>query len=631
MQAHGPITRKLFVARRDILRGDSLFALLICVVVGIFLVNLMMSILDNVRFQKNVMQEASIENSRSVGTLLAKTAEVLLTTNELSMLRRTILETSLERRFHYCRIVLPRGGVVAASNPGDINELNLPDSWSGDQGDYSEACNGDTVTLTFPLEVRGRGAASLEIVAGLDKVGGTPLELQTAQMAVVCLALAILLLVHRHTRFRLKAMAAIHDGLSAVMEGTRDVSTLELDPQLGSEAVAWNKLLAARQGQQLRKEIEHVKASMQNIGGTDAELAHLCDVLPYGLVLMDREARVIYANGAAAMLLHKDRDQLIHREISCAVDAEKVIQAAQDAGHSCSAKPSVVEMECDSCGISGILRFTIRPKCGTDSSCVMMLIEDITQQRSAEASRKSFLAKAAHELRTPLTNIRIYVENILDHCKGVSTEIANDLNVINNESRRLERSVSEVLSISEIEAGSFALQRDDVRLNEFMTSLRADYEAAAGEKGITLRFELPPKLPVIRADRDKLSFVVHNLLGNALKYTPSGGHVTVGAEVEPGQVTFTFADTGIGIGKEDLLRIFEAFYRAKDSRVTSLTGSGLGLAITREIVNLHGGSISAESELNKGSTFTLTLPIGVEESGNEDPDTTMRRCCGSTA
>ena len=123
---------------------------------------------------------------------------------------------------------------------------------------------------------------------------------------------------------------------------------------------------------------------------------------------------------------------------------------------------------------------------------------------------------------------------------------------------------------------------------------------------------MPPKLPVIQGDRDKIALALHNLIGNALKYTQSGGRVVVNVEERPGQVVFKVSDTGIGISQEDLTKIFERFYRARDPRVTEVPGSGLGLALAREVARRHGGEVAAESELNKGSTFTLTLPSGAQ-------------------
>ncbi len=178
--------------------------------------------------------------------------------------------------------------------------------------------------------------------------------------------------------------------------------------------------------------------------------------------------------------------------------------------------------------------------------------------------------------------------------------------------------------MSEIEAGSFKLARHDVRLDVLLEQLKAGYEPQAKEKQIALEFNLPPKFPVLQADRDKISLALHNLLGNGLKYTPQNGEVTVSATVEEGQISIEFTDTGIGISPDDRERIFDRFYRAKDKRVADSTGSGLGLAIARDVIRLHGGDIFVESELDKGSTFTLTLPITEEAILSGHPDTTTR-------
>src|SRR5205814_6027034 len=126
------------------------------------------------------------------------------------------------------------------------------------------------------------------------------------------------------------------------------------------------------------------------------------------------------------------------------------------------------------------------------------------------------------------------------------------------------RVVSEMLSVSEIEAGSLRLKMDDVRLDTLFDDLRADYLPQAKEKNIKLEFKLPPKLPVIHGDRDKILLAVHNLVGNALKYTPEGGSVVVNVELDNKQLLFSVSDTGIGIAEEDSERVFERFYRAKD-------------------------------------------------------------------
>ena len=411
MRTDGPITKKLFAARRDILRGDSVLAILIFVVVSIFLVNLIASIWHNVHFQKDVQQEASLGNAKVVGGMLAKTGEVLLIANELSMLRRTVAEAGLEHHLSSCRVVLPDGGVVAHSDPTAIDVLDLPDSWPGDVEGYSETRNDELVTFRFPLEVPGRGRACMEITAGLDRKSLGHLEPQTAQMAIACLALATMLLVQRHARFRLKAIGAIHDALSAVTEGTDDVSRLELDPELGTEAVAWNKLLGEKQGQQVSEALKHIKVSMCEESEARIELTRMCDVLPQGLMLVNENLGIEYANGAAAVLLQAGRDDLTDQELARMIEDARVMQAVQDVLGGAT-RPAVVERSCDEGTAAGVLRFTVRPIRGDDSRSAMVLIEDVTQQRIAEAARNSFLAKAAHELRTPLTNIRLYLSLI---------------------------------------------------------------------------------------------------------------------------------------------------------------------------------------------------------------------------
>ena len=121
-----------------------------------------------------------------------------------------------------------------------------------------------------------------------------------------------------------------------------------------------------------------------------------------------------------------------------------------------------------------------------------------------------------------------------------------------------------------------------------------------------------PKLPILQADRDKIALALHNLVGNALKYTLDGGRIVVSAQMEKGRLSVAVTDTGIGIGPEEIEKVFEKFYRSKNPLAAKVKGSGLGLPIAREVARLHGGDVTVESELGKGSTFTLILPIAEE-------------------
>ncbi len=259
----------------------------------------------------------------------------------------------------------------------------------------------------------------------------------------------------------------------------------------------------------------------------------------------------------------------------------------------------------------GVLRFCIRPVRRGDADSAMIIIEDITQQRTAERARNTFINQVTHELRTPLTNIRLYAETAIDDGEGNPEVRANCLNVINQEARRLERIVSEMLSVAEIEAGSSTIHRDEVYFDALIRELHTDYRAQADEKKITLEFNTSPKLPKLTADKDKLTIAMHNLIGNALKYTPDGGKVTVSVDVRDGQLAIDVADTGIGIKPEESEKIFDRFFRSADPRVGKIVGTGLGLTLAREVMRLHGGDVTVQSELNRGSTFTATMPVSM--------------------
>jgi signal transduction histidine kinase len=322
--------------------------------------------------------------------------------------------------------------------------------------------------------------------------------------------------------------------------------------------------------------------------------------------------RAKYVNGAAAALLRAGRQTMVGADVAAFLHEERVVAAARAATRGPVQGRTILEVEQDGDAGREVLRFIVRPARRDDAAVAMVIVEDITQQRVAENARNAFLAQATHELRTPLTNIRLYAEMGLEEKRDDPAGQANCLSVINQETVRLDRMVGDILSIAEIEAGTLRLKKDDVRTEELLRELQASYAPMAREKGVDLAFDLPPKLPVLAADRDKIALALHNLVGNALKYTPSGGSVRVTVADTEDPFTVEVADTGIGMTEEDCGHVFERFYRAGDRRVSDIEGSGLGLAIAREVARLHGGDITVQSQLEQGSTFTFTVPTAKE-------------------
>lgn len=471
------------------------------------------------------------------------------------------------------------------------------------------------LSLAAILFVLVAGAAYWSADATL--AGDPRLTLVAAVGGIGSTAMLALLLLYRSLRRRLSGLMAVRDALLAMApsgSGTGSGTALPVSPTLGPEAVAWNLLVAERD--QVRREAlaEKAREALGRRRQARGDLDAACDAMSQGLVLFDDQGNIKYANGAAATFLRTDREKLLNAGIADAFKVESVATAIQQVVAGTSRRRSVIDVDrkSESSGgdaTAGVLRFSVRPVRREDAASAMVVIEDITQQKAAEEARHAFVAQATHELRTPLTNIRLYVETAIEDGEADPSIRVQALNVINSESRRLERIVGEMLSVAEIEAGAFKLKVDDIRLDQLFDTLKQDYQQQASEKKISMTFVMPPKLPVLQGDREKVAVAVHNLLGNALKYTPSGGSVTVRLETDEKQIAVAVADTGIGISEDDCQKIFERFYRANDTRVGKISGTGLGLTIAREVARLHGGDITVESQLNRGSTFTLALPL----------------------
>lgn len=258
-------------------------------------------------------------------------------------------------------------------------------------------------------------------------------------------------------------------------------------------------------------------------------------------------------------------------------------------------------------GVLRVTRTSLR-RASDGPGCDIWTVRDITQQLLAEDMRNQFVFTATHELRTPLTNIKAYAETLAVE-EGIDVEQQKQFcNIINEEATRLTRFVDELLNISQMEVGSLALHRHETDFQLLIDDVVRHVQPELAQKQIQFSAELPAKWPRMHVDKDKLNSALINLLGNAVKYTPEGGTVTLEVEIQDSTLAIHVEDTGIGINEEEQGRVFEKFFRSQDERVRALTGNGLGLAFTHEVARLHGGRLSLASEIDKGSRFTLTLP-----------------------
>jgi len=245
----------------------------------------------------------------------------------------------------------------------------------------------------------------------------------------------------------------------------------------------------------------------------------------------------------------------------------------------------------------------------------VVVLRDITRLQEVDRLKSDFVSQVSHELRTPMSNIKLYLSLLK---RGKSEKFESYLFVIERESQRLERLISDLLDISRMdyarrtETLERLARRETVDVNPVIEQVILNHTPQARLRQIKLYHHLTPNLPPVLANRDQLIQVLTNLVGNAIVYTLEGGEVEVRSYAQhPHQpwVVMEVADTGVGISQEDQAHIFERFYRGTTLEKITPPGTGLGLAITKEIVELHHGMIEVHSQVGQGSTFRVYLPI----------------------
>ncbi|MCO6436335.1 MAG: PAS domain-containing protein [Phycisphaerae bacterium] len=474
----------------------------------------------------------------------------------------------------------------------------------------------------------GVGATPLVLMVRYPAIGsnGGSLAGQAEAAAIVLLAFGVLLVAYRCVRGQLRGPVKIAERLR--LHGNRlrsdteqvvgELAMLRLSEAEDTATGAWNALVDLAQNLANAVARNEANAELKNAlersgGGALAEALH---ALPDGIMFLRAEEQVDYANASAARLMGWRGEDIRNMTLSKAPRLSKVgeriaeiVRSAQQADGTCVAMTETVESGEGTGADQSSYRVWVIPvhRPHALGEC-LVVIRDVSQQLRAEKAREEFVTQVTHELRTPLTNIRAYAETLSSGMFEDPSVITECYNVITKETRRLSRLIEDILSVSQLEVGGIDLQVDTVDLRQVLSEGVRDVRGLADEKNIDIQLVLPSKLEPIRGDRDKLAVVVNNLLGNAIKYTPSGGDVLLGCQVSSSEVIITVKDNGFGIDPEDHARVFEKFQRGRDPEVQAESGTGIGLYTSREIVRRHGGNIELISRKGEGSTFLVKLP-----------------------
>lgn len=414
--------------------------------------------------------------------------------------------------------------------------------------------------------------------------------------AIVAAAMLVIALAAARLAGRLQSpLQRLSDGLRHMERGQYGEAVPAESGDLFSEALfSFN-----RTSRVLAERVSELERSGQ-------QLSTVLGSMVEAVLAVDDQQRILFANGAAQSLLDLSVGQAIGRPLWEVVRNRAVHQAARDAYE--TEGPLTTEFE-----ILGKSRKVVAANGtrlpGQPCPGVVLVLHDVTELRRLENLRQEFVANVSHELKTPLTAIKAYAETLLAGALNDADNNVQFVHRIEEQADRLHQLILDLLSLARIESGQEQFDIGPAPLGEAVAACLAQHTAAADAKRLVVETDPSPTPVVVSVDREGLRQMLDNLVDNAVKYTPPGGRITVRWQAVDRMVRLDVEDTGIGIPASEQTRIFERFYRVDRARSRELGGTGLGLSIVKHLVQAMGGAVQVSSQLDRGSTFTIWLPL----------------------
>ncbi|CAM3880496.1 ATP-binding protein [Cohnella lubricantis] len=356
-----------------------------------------------------------------------------------------------------------------------------------------------------------------------------------------------------------------------------------------------------------------LQGQLDEIRQNEVRLQSVLDNMTSGVVMIDPNGRIKLYNRSAEQLLGSTAQERVGRGFSEAKQQYELVQLIREALQSHEPLHEELTVYYPEERLLELIFVPMRMNEGQEPG-LLLVLQDVTAIRRLERMRSEFVANVSHELKTPVAAVKGFAETLLAGAVNDPETAHSFLTIIHDESERLNRLIGDILELSKIESRRSPLQFSPIDLHAFVERLVEFMSTEAAKKNIQLEWQAEEGL-FVEADEDRLGQILLNLLQNGINYTPDGGSVRVKAELldgdgsEEDRVRITVSDTGIGIPKKDLPRIFERFYRVDKARSRSSGGTGLGLSIVKHLAELHHGSIRVESTVGVGSHFVLELPL----------------------
>ena len=500
--------------------------------------------------------------------------------------------------------IIDTDGTVLADTDADASQLedhnSRPEVIDAERSGWGEAArHSDTLgTSMFYVAKRfadgmiGRAAMPLSSINSLVMSGVWGFLI--ASIAALLLAF----LLSRRTANRIiTPLNSVGGALQGVLDGkkTPGLEDLQADDELRPILRYIDKLM------------DQLGGYIQSITAERDKVSLILDCMDEGLILLDEEGKVLAINRAARTLFgfpegeQEDGALLLTRS-----------RRLREAIHDCQEKHSSIMLDVDALTEDArSLRLFVSPVSGRQYEGqpvgTSILVSDVTELKKAEGIRSEFTANVSHELKTPLTSIKGFTDMLSSGMVASPADQKRFITMIGVEVDRLIDLINDILKLSELESVAIDQTEERSAVLDAAHDTASLLEPSAKAAGVTLAVE--GESVTVGVPMSRLKELLFNLMGNGIKYSENGGTVTTRVHVQDGKAVISVEDHGIGIPEEDQSRVFERFYRVEKGRARKNGGTGLGLAIVKHITQLYGGTVSLESQVGKGSTFTVILPI----------------------
>ncbi len=492
--------------------------------------------------------------------------------------------------------------VVDKSAIGILDENVVVSAMEGSTAESRETLSNDIPVMNTAESIKGSDGSVNGVIyirADLSSVYST---MQEARMIFIqAMAMAVLISVV----ISFFITNSITDPINDLTEKAERMASgdfsqkidVRSDDEIGRLAEMFNML---------RQELDN------KITETINEKSKLETILRYmvdGLIALDLDGRIIHINPAAKVLL-----SITDEEMNSGLDFRGILQRfgkkdITDGIKSVISRDVISEIVVYQEKIISV-RYARFMDDDENDIGVIMLLQDITEQQKVDQMQKDFVANVSHELRTPITTIKSYTETLLDGAVEDQDMRQSFLTVIDEEAERMTRLIKDLLQLSRLDNNREKLNRQEVDMNKLLRKCAQKVMLTAQSKQQTVECCINENEPLnVFVDIDRIQQVILNILTNSIKYTPEGGRITITSALEGSVARIVISDTGIGISKTELSRIFERFYRVDKARSRAMGGTGLGLSIAKNIVEAHHGTITAESTEGEGTSVTVLLPI----------------------